>query len=96
MEAVISRLEEKLQLLLKKLQLLQEENSRLRRQVTQQQEQYLQACAKAEDLENQAALLRIASRAGTTGMPDEARVELRSTINRYIREIDHCIAQLNE
>jgi hypothetical protein len=96
MEAVISRLEEKLQLLLKKMQLLQEENQRLQQQAAQWQQQYRTACARIEELENQTALVRIASATGDGQLSDRTRIELRSTINKYIREIDHCIAQLNE
>lgn len=96
MEAVISRLEEKLQLLLKKMQLVQEENRRLQEQAAQWQQQYHSACARIEELENQSALVRIASTTGGGQLSDRMRVELRSTINKYIREIDHCIAQLNE
>jgi len=98
MEVVlISRLEEKFQLLLKKMQYLQEENERLRLTVARQQTESGEQATKIRELENNMALQKIAGAAGSDGHDDsERRKQLRSTINKYIREIDHCIAQLNE
>ncbi|HEX5551870.1 MAG TPA: hypothetical protein VFX43_01395 [Chitinophagaceae bacterium] len=97
MAAVISRLEEKFQLLLKKVQLLQEENQRLQNAVLEGQKQLQETREAVKELESKIALSKIATTTGNHGPgSQDQRAELRSTINKYIREIDHCIAQLNE
>lgn len=95
----ISRLEEKIQLLLKKLQYMREENSQLQDTVHKQTSLLQQEQHHVKELEDQMALLKIASAQGASGnrnlAADTKRV-LRSTINEYIHEIDNCIAKLHE
>lgn len=94
---LISRLEEKFQLLLKKMQSLQDENNRLQNIIAQQQKASEADQNNVRELEHKLALLKI-----TTGQIQEGRgsaetrKHLKSTINKYIREIDHCISRLNE
>lgn len=94
---LISRLEEKFQSLLKKMQYLKQENERLQLTVTRQQTEFSQQQDRIKEMENSVALLKITGSAASDGHEDpERRKVLRSTINKYIREIDHCIAQLND
>jgi hypothetical protein len=94
---LISRLEEKFQLLLKKMQFLKEENARLLLSLEQHEQETARWKEKVREMEQSAAVVSIAGSASTDGEQDpERRKLLRSTINKYIREIDHCIAQLND
>lgn len=98
MEVVlISRVEEKFQLLLKKMQYLREENERLQQLVERHEADAAGQQDKIKELENSLAMLKLAGSAGRDGQEDsDRRKQLRTTINKYIREIDHCIARLNE
>jgi hypothetical protein len=93
----ISRVEEKVQLLLKKMLFLQEENQRLQNTVDLQQKGLQEQKEQIKELEQKISLLKIASTTGA-GSPESSvvRKELKNTINQYIREIDHCIARLRE
>lgn len=94
---LISRLEEKFQLLLKKMQFLKEENARLQLSVEQYEQESARWKEKMKEMEQSATVLGIAGSASLDREQDpERRKLLRSTINKYIREIDHCIAQLND
>lgn len=96
-ELSISRLEEKIQLLLKKMQYVQEENRRLQENIQQQQIQLQQEQTHTKEVERQIALLKITNAQGSAeAQPLVAKRALKSAINEYIHEIDHCIAQLNE
>lgn len=99
LEQYIQRIEDKLQLLLKKLQQVQAENALLKEQV-QTQEQELAARQQAiAALEDKLHMVKIAGAAQGTPMSatddEEFKKEMRSKINDYIREIDRCIALLN-
>ena len=96
-DIILSRLEEKFQLLLKKMQFLQEEHKRLQQTLTQKTNELEQQLGKMQDMENQLLTAKIAA---TTVASDDgaaaARGDLKKKLNKYIKEIDHCIAQLNE
>lgn len=96
-ELSISRLEEKIQLLLKRMENVREENQRLQENVEQKQELLLQEQVHAKEMEHQIALLKIANAQSSGGVqPAETKRALKSAINQYIHEIDNCIARLNE
>ena len=98
-DIILSRLEQKLQLLLKKMQFLQEENSHLEKDLAQKKEKLQIQENQLEEMEHQMALQKIAASTGRTkGVETDPndRTELKRTLNKYIREIDHCIARLNE
>lgn len=96
-DTILSRLEEKFQLLLKKMQSLQQEHQRLQQTVAQKTLELDDQMLKIQDLENQLVTARIAA---TTVSPENGSAgnghELKKKLNKYIKEIDHCIAQLNE
>lgn len=84
-------------MLFKKMQYLQEENHRLRDTLKNQQSESERQQNSLKELENKMALLKIAGTSGGDGGKSaEFRKELRQTVTQYIREIDHCIASLNE
>ncbi|RFS22760.1 hypothetical protein DVR12_13290 [Chitinophaga silvatica] len=99
LEQYIQRIEEKLHLLVKKIQQVQAENVMLREEVTVQQQALHQQQQSIEHLEEKLHLMKIA--ASTQNSPnvssedDAFRKEVRGKINEYIKEIDRCIALLN-
>lgn len=99
LEQYIQRVEEKLHLLVKKLQQVQAENALLKEEVSIQQRELQQQQQAVQGLEERLQLMKIASTAqgGTTiAAEDQAfKKEIRGKINDYIKEIDRCIALLN-
>jgi predicted nucleic acid-binding Zn-ribbon protein len=99
LEQYIQRVEEKLHLLVKKLQQVQGENALLKEEVSIQQKELQQQQQAVQGLEERLQLMKIAATAqgGTTiAAEDEAfKKEIRGKINDYIKEIDRCIALLN-
>jgi len=84
----INRLNEKLQLLLKRYQALEKENEKLKQDLEQriQEERLLQE--KLMALEQESAIVKAASDV-------TEKNELEKRINGYIKEIDQCIALLS-
>jgi uncharacterized protein (DUF2147 family) len=99
LEQHIQRIEEKLLLLLKKLQQEQAENALLKDQLQMQQEEsarQLQTIAMLEEKLHLAKIAGVASGKPATPEEDEDfKKEMRNKINDYIKEIDRCIALLN-
>ncbi|WP_143304726.1 hypothetical protein [Chitinophaga vietnamensis] len=99
LEQYIQRVEEKLHLLLKKLQQVQGENVLLKEEIQSQQQELQQQQLAIQGLEDKLRLMKIAASAqgtNTVAEEDEAfRKEIRGKINDYIKEIDRCIALLN-
>lgn len=87
----INRLNDKLQLLLKKYQVIEKENEKLKLELHQKtlSEKVMQE--KTVLLQQQMEIAKVSS-----GKPDDAtRHELEKRINGYIREIDQCVAMLS-
>lgn len=99
LEQYIQRIEDKLQLLLKKLQQVQGENVLLKEQIQQQEGELTARQQAISILENKLQLAKIAGAAqgspATREEDDDFKKEMRSRINDYVREIDRCIALLN-
>lgn len=87
----ISRINEKLQMLIRQYQLLQKENLRLKQdlELIKQNEQSLKE--KTAWLQEQLDIAKISS-GETTG--EEVKYALEKRINTYIKEIDQCVALL--
>ena len=88
----IKRIQEKLQLLLKRYHELQKENNQLKKELEKSSKQSLQNQQTIETLKQQAEVLKISS--GNWDENDKKEFEKR--INHYIKEIDKCIALLGE
>lgn len=86
----ISRINEKLQLLLKNYHALQKENDRLKHDLEQKKVVEKEMREKAAWLQQQVEIAKVAS--GQAGQ--EIKSDLEKRINTYIREIDQCIALL--
>ena len=87
----IKGIQEKLQLLLKQHQLLQKENEKLKKElertvlVSQEKEQALQA------LQQQVDVLKL----GAEQLAEPEKAALGKRIDSYLKEIDKCLALLN-
>lgn len=99
LEQYIQRIDDKLHLLLKKLQQVQAENVLLKEQLQEQEEILAARDETIANLENKLHLAKMA--VATQGSPsnreddEEFRKEMRNKISDYIKEIDRCIALLN-
>ncbi|MEO6916183.1 MAG: hypothetical protein ABI151_11445 [Chitinophagaceae bacterium] len=89
-EEQYKRINNKVQLLLKRLQLLQKENEKLKSGLRVLQ---LDQVSKVEELR----ILQLrteALKATKTKLTEEERKSLEKKINQYVKEIDRCIALL--
>jgi hypothetical protein len=88
----IRRIQEKLQTLQKQFQQVNRDKDRLQQELLSSLEKDRLQQLKIQELEKQLEL----SKAVRTDMSDEDRQALERRINQYLREIDKCIALLNE
>jgi regulator of replication initiation timing len=91
-EQQLNTLNDKLQLLLKRMAHLQRENEQLRADLQAAIKKEAAAHAQVDELKQQAAILKFA--AGQ--MSERDKKEFETTISRYIRQIDKCIAYLSQ
>ncbi len=88
----IKRIQEKLQQLLKQYAVLQKDNEKLLLQLSLLKEKENIQHRQIEELNQQVALLKAAK----SGMSEEDKKDFEKRINQYLREIDKCIAMLQE
>ena len=88
----IKRIQEKIQVLLKRHGDLQKENSELKKELERLSVQSTQQLRSIETLKQQVEVLKVSS--GTWNDNDKKDFEKR--ISQYVREIDKCIALLSE
>jgi archaellum component FlaC len=91
-ESQMKRVHEKIIHLVKQYQLLQKENERLKEEVKKIQVYTEGVSRESEKLRQQADVLKLAGR--EMEEPDKKMLEKR--LNQYVREIDKCIALLQE
>ena len=92
LEENIKRVNNKLQQLLKQMQLLQKENAQLNQLLLEKKEQHAKDLERVSQMEQQVAILK--SAAGQLNEADKKSFE--KNISQYIREIDKCIGLLSE
>ncbi|MFT3681663.1 MAG: hypothetical protein QM791_15440 [Ferruginibacter sp.] len=92
LENDIKRVKDKLQQLLKQYQFLQKENERLNKEATDLRMARQKDTAEIEQLKHQVNILK--SAAGQ--MTDTDKKEFEKQLNRYVKDIDKCIALLSE
>jgi len=91
LETQIKRIQEKLQLVLKKQDELVKENLRLKKDIDKSIQQSTNYIKMIDSLKQQVDVLKI-----STGNWDEHdKKDFEKRINLYIREIDKCIAMLS-
>ena len=91
-ESQLKRVNEKLVLLLRQYQLLQKENERLKEDLKKTQAHSEGASREADKFRQQTEVLKLSGR--EIGESDKKMLEKR--LNQYVREIDKCIALLQE
>jgi hypothetical protein len=91
-EIQFKRVHEKILLLLKQHQVLQKENERLKDDLKKIQVRNEALSRDSEKFRQQAEVLKLSGR--ETEEPDKRMLEKR--LNQYVREIDKCIALLQE
>jgi ABC-type iron transport system FetAB ATPase subunit len=88
----LKRITEKLQQVMQRYQLLQKEHEQLNKEVTILRDKEKARLIRIDELEMKMTALQTA-----TGQLNETeKKEVEKRINRYIREIDRCIALLSE
>ena len=90
--AIIKRVHDKLQRLLKEQQQLRQENERLRQSLQETRSRLEQQQVELESWKQKAEISRYASGA----MDEQEKKQFEKPINTYLREIDRCIALLSE
>ena len=90
-EEHIDFINSKLQVLLKKYASLQKENASLRSEVEHYKEKQLQSLQKIDSLETQANILKTSE----GSMNEDEKKNFEKKINQYIKDVDKCIAMLN-
>ncbi len=90
-EEHINFISSKLQLLLKKYAALQKDNASLNREIDLYKEREQQTLQKIDSLEMQARILKTS--AGS--MNEEEKKIFEKTISQYIKDLDKCMAMLN-
>jgi hypothetical protein len=88
----ITRLQEKLQQILKQYHNLQKENERLRQETRGLISSQTALVLETERLQQQVEILQ----ASRDGMSEPEKKAFEKRINGYLKEIDRCIALLNE
>jgi hypothetical protein len=91
-EIQLKRVHEKVLLLLKQHQSLQKENERLKEDLKKMQVRGESLSRDAEKYRQQAEVLKLSGR----GMEEADKKMLEKRLNHYVREIDKCIALLQE
>jgi hypothetical protein len=91
-EIQLKRVHEKIQLLVKKYQGLLKENERLKDDLKNLQVRSETFSQDSDKYRQQAEVLRLTGR----GMEESDKKILEKRLNKYVREIDKCIALLQE
>ncbi len=91
-EIQLKRVHEKILLLLKQYQGLQKENERLKDDMKKMSLRCETISQEAEKYRQQAEILRLTGR----GIEESDKKMLEKRLNKYVREIDKCIALLQE
>jgi hypothetical protein len=91
-EQQIKRVQDKLQQLLKQHQLLQKENDKLKQDLGQLKSNHQSQSEQIDQLRQQAEILKLTK----TDMNETEKKAFEKRLNQYIKEIDRCIALLNE
>jgi FtsZ-binding cell division protein ZapB len=90
-DARLKTIQAKLQQVLKQYQLLQKENAQLKKELSRSQQHISERAAQLQTLQQQVDVLKL----GAGGWNDHEKAELEKRIDVYLKEIDKCIALLN-
>lgn len=87
----LKTIQAKLQQVLKQYMLLQKENTRLKKELSKSQQDNSGKSEQLQALQQQVDVLKL----GMSGWNDNEKAELEKRIDVYLKEIDKCIALLN-
>ena len=90
-DARLKTIQAKLQQVLKQYQLLQKENERLKKELNRSQQNNSDKTEQLQSLQQQVDVLKL----GVNGWNEQEKAELEKRIDVYLKEIDKCIALLN-
>jgi hypothetical protein len=90
-DARLKAIQMKLQQVLKQYQLLQKENVQLKKELQKSQQNNADKTEQLQVLQQQVDVLKL----GVSGWNDQEKEELEKRIDVYLKEIDKCIALLN-
>jgi len=92
LELQVRRINEKLQSLLRRHDVVLKENERLKKESGEWQSKFSDHAAKLEQLQQQVEILK----ASKGEMDDSEKKAFEKRLGQYIREIDRCIGLLSE
>lgn len=92
-DELINAFETKLRKLISEYESLREQNEQLKTALHRKNEDLMQAHQQILEIRNNYDRLRVARNLGNT---EEERTESKRRINKIVREIDRCLALLNE
>jgi regulator of replication initiation timing len=92
LEQQLKRMNEKLQQLLKQYHSLQKENEKLRQDFQQITTRYDAVSVQSEKWQQQTEILKLSREE----MSENDKKAFEKRLNQYVKEIDRCIALLNE
>jgi chromosome segregation ATPase len=87
----LKTIQAKLQQVLKQYQLLQKENTQLKKELGNFKQSISEKTDQLQALQQQADVLKL----GVKGWNEDEKAELEKRIDVYLKEIDKCIALLN-
>jgi chromosome segregation ATPase len=90
-DSQLKTIQAKLQQLLKQYRLLQKENAQLKKELLKSQENIHGKTDQLQTLQQQVDVLKL----GVNGWSEQEKIELEKRIDVYLKEIDKCIALLN-
>jgi septal ring factor EnvC (AmiA/AmiB activator) len=91
-EKQLKQIHEKLQQLLKQYQSLQKQNSKLKQEIQEFKSNHNIHAEELDRLHQRTQILQ----SSKTEMSDEEKKAFEKRLNNYVKEIDRCIALLNE
>lgn len=92
----LQQLSVKLRRLVSEKQTITEKNNRLEKELNQLKEQLAAEQQKVAQLTNKMKIIKLAHNISSDETAKAEVTELKRKINEYIKEIDNCIAMLNE
>lgn len=90
-DARLKTIQAKLQQVLKQYQLLQKENTQLRKELAGAKQHVTSQAGEMQALQQQVDVLKL----GVKAWNEEERADLEKRIDVYLKEIDKCLALLN-
>jgi DNA-binding protein YbaB len=94
--AQLKRIEDKIQVLVKKYQQLQQENMSLQKTIQLKNSELQLGKSLIGQLEEKGKILKLNASPDISGMNPEDKKHFQSLVSEYIREIDKCIAKLSD